>query len=128
MNILVNLLKTSFLLFIFACSSTTQNRAVSKIDADYKIKKFYSNKSSSFGISFYQKTLRKAWGSHCKWYPHDSKNAQILNEKCGPLKTSVKSFARFLNEANSARHGHDLIITKGKVYFENLPNSCDLFF
>ncbi len=130
MTLNVSLLKTSFLILIlnlWSCSSPLSNRSVSPIDSRYKLSKIKTDTKASSGINFYQDVLKKAWGSHCKWFPHDSKNAQMLLSKCGVLKGAPKTFARFLNESNASQLGYDLVITKGKIYFEDIPRSCHYF-
>ena len=63
----------------------------------------------SAGVSAYQKLLRPVLGSKCRWYPSDSQNAQLLAQRCSPLKSIFGAYGRFLIENDASHLGYPIL-------------------
>lgn len=118
------------IVILTGCSIVSPNRSiVSPLDSDFKSGKWKTKNLSveSPGIRFYQRVLRKSLASRCRWFPSDSRNAQILKQSCGPLRVIPKAMARFINEPEAYKLGYKVMIRGDRVYFENHHQSCSLF-
>ncbi|MGZ3774718.1 MAG: membrane protein insertion efficiency factor YidD [Pseudobdellovibrionaceae bacterium] len=127
------LVKTAWLfagLFVFCgcAENTINNSSASSIDAQFQIKSLQSVKPeavASSSVQFYQNVLRVGLGSHCHYFPSDSTYAILLSKRCGPLKTTLKSFERFSREFDAAYLGVPVMSSFEGPYFKDIPDGCD---
>lgn len=115
--------------FITACAGKTPLGSVkSGLDGKFQIQRLNKQEGSgaaSPGISFYQKVLRSTLNSECSYYPSDSEYAQMMAKRCGPVKTMLKSFARFSLEPESAQLGRSIVRVENKIHFQDIPYGCN---
>lgn len=143
---LMNLLKAwqfaGLFLFLGACatsdpysSGVLSTGVLSTIDAQFKLQRVQKSSDraqspkdpdspKSPGVSFYQNVLRSTLNSECAYFPSDSAFAQILAKRCSPVKTMLKSFARFSLEPDAAYLGRPIVRLEEKIHFEDIPNGC----
>ncbi len=124
MNLSVKKLSSILILIPSICFASL----TSGIDSKFKLSKLESIKfkSRSPGINFYQKVLSKSLGSHCNLYPNDSRYAQLVYKKCGVTKSILLSMQRFFMEPDAYKNKLN-IIPKDNIYYEDIPNNCDLY-
>ncbi len=104
---------------------------VSGIDATFRLSRIEQQSNilgpSSPGVAFYQRVLSQTLGSHCSMYPSDSRNAQILSARCGPVVSILRPMARFYLEPDAATSALPFFARDDRIIFEDLPNDCSLF-
>lgn len=115
--------------FIMACAGKVPSGSVrSGLDGKLQIQRLNKQEgpgAASPGISFYQKVLRSTLNSECRYYPSDSEYAQMMAKRCGPVKTMLKSFARFSLEPEAAQLGRPIVRVEDKIHFQDIPYGCN---
>jgi hypothetical protein len=117
---------------LVGCTTFPQvSRQVSGIDAAYRLSRVGRPSNilggSSPGVTFYQRVLSQTLGSHCSMYPSDSRNAQILSARCGPVISILRPMARFYLEPDAATLALPFFARENRIVFEDLPSDCRLF-
>jgi hypothetical protein len=118
----------------FGCASNpSQAKVLSSIDSQFHLHRLQRDPApqtaqpKSPGVSFYQSVLRSTLNSECQYFPSDSAFAQLQAKHCSPLKTMLKSFARFSLEPEAAQLGRPIVRVEQKIHFANIPEDCRWF-
>ncbi|MNK84120.1 putative membrane protein insertion efficiency factor [compost metagenome] len=115
--------------FFSGCASVYQaSPRVSAIDAHYQLasakKQITSSAPASPSVRFYQDVIRTGLGSHCTYFPSDSEYAIMISRRCGPIKTTIRSFERFSREFDAAYLGLPILSTSEGLHFKDIPDDC----
>jgi putative component of membrane protein insertase Oxa1/YidC/SpoIIIJ protein YidD len=118
------------LYFFLGCASPNlQSKPVSSIDARFQLHnatdKVPVKSGGSPSVSFYQNVLSSTLGSHCSYYPSDSRYAMMISKRCGPVLTMFKSFERYSREFDASHLGLPLVQVDGDNHFKDIPNECE---
>ncbi len=102
---------------------------VSSIDSNYRLSKLESaykpGAGDSPGVRAYRNLLSRTLGSHCRYFPSDSRYHLTLSKKCGPGRATIKSMSRFLLEYDAPQLGHPFVFEAGTLHYEDLPDDCN---
>ena len=129
-----NLVSTAWLIaglyFFLGCASPSlQPKSMSAIDARYQLKNSAEKNpvktGGSPGVSFYQNVLSSTLGSHCSYFPSDSRYAMMISKRCGPVMTMFKSFERYSREFDAAHLGLPIVNVDRDNHFKDIPNECE---
>ena len=117
-----------FLLLFLSAFEEREARLLSSLDQRYKLRKIEKRANQygleSEGVSFYQRILRKTLGSHCTFFPNDSRYIQIYFKKCGSLKAILKGIQKYYSEVDAPNQQYDIILQNNKIYYVDLPEIC----
>jgi hypothetical protein len=124
-------LLTVFLLL--GCASIKlPSPVVSSIDAQFQLARWKSrvsdpSHSESPGIKFYQRVLSQTLGSHCSYFPSDSRHAQLVFKTCGAAMGIGRAMARFYAEPDAPTLGYPIMRSGDRLLIKELRSDCDWF-
>lgn len=97
---------------------------VSVLDQHYILEKKISGASAKPSVSIYRNVVAKTLSTHCRWFPSDSRYAQIAQNQCGGVKGGLMSFARFLAEEDATKMGYPVIVNQGHLESVDFAHEC----
>lgn len=99
-------------------------RKVSALDQKYKLQRQIKNSPKGAAVSAYHQVFSKTLYSHCRWFPSDSRYAQIAQQKCGAGQGALMAFSRFLYEEDATKMGYPIVINDNHLESVNFPHEC----
>ncbi len=94
-------IKSGFFILVMslmACQSLPPlpHHKVSALDQSYRLQRELQVSSQSSAVNLYREGLARTLYSRCKWFPSDSRYAQIAQNRCGAFRGGMMAFSRFM--------------------------------
>jgi putative component of membrane protein insertase Oxa1/YidC/SpoIIIJ protein YidD len=115
-------------IFLSSCQFAPVVPAIQKsnIDAHFQYRQKQMQKETSVQVRTYRNIVAPTLSSHCKWFPSDSRYAELAQKKCGAVRGGMMAFSRFLYEEDASRMGYSYINNNNHIEFVDFPDECSL--
>jgi len=109
-----------------ACQSLPlpQPRQVSSLDQNYRLSRNLKSAPASESVQTYRQVVAKTLYNRCKWFPSDSRYAQIAQKRCGNFQGGLMAFSRFLTEEDAVKQGYPIVNNSNHLESVDFPDEC----